>query len=42
MGGSSAPVAPTESAAGLAEVLTGLDRAQSGRLINYQGEVLAW
>lgn len=42
MGGSTAPVSPAESAAGLAEVLLGLGREQSGRLIDYQGQLLPW
>ena len=42
MGGSTAPVTPEASAAGLAEVLLGLGREQSGRLIDYQGNLLPW
>ena len=42
MGGSAAPLTPVESAAGLAGVLLGLRREQSGSLIDYQGNVRPW
>lgn len=42
MGGSTAPLKPEASAAGLAEVLLGLRREQSGMLIDYQGNVHPW
>lgn len=42
MGGSAAPLRPEESAAGMTEVLLGLRREQSGRLIDYRGQVHPW
>lgn len=42
MGGSTAPLTPAKSAAGLAEVLLGLRREQSGMLIDYLGNVRPW
>jgi len=42
MGGPSAPVTPTDSAAGLARVIDALTPAQSGRLWDYQGTELPW
>lgn len=42
MGGGTAPVTPEDSAAGLADVLLGLRREQSGMLVDYQGHVRPW
>ncbi|AMV71268.1 SDR family oxidoreductase [Desulfuromonas carbonis] len=42
MGGKSAPVAPAESAAGLAEVLLGLTPEQSGGLYDFEGKERPW
>jgi hypothetical protein len=42
MGGSSAPVTPAQSAAGLARVIDGLTPEQSGRLWDFQGEEIGW
>jgi NAD(P)-dependent dehydrogenase (short-subunit alcohol dehydrogenase family) len=42
MGGDSAPVAPTDSAAGMRKVIAGLKKADSGRFFDYTGEALPW
>lgn len=42
MGGSSAPVRPVDSAAGLAEVIGGLSAADNGKFFNYTGEEIPW
>jgi len=42
MGGSSAPVAPADSAAGLAKVLLGLTPEQSGGLYDFEGRERPW
>jgi NAD(P)-dependent dehydrogenase (short-subunit alcohol dehydrogenase family) len=42
MGGASAPVAPTESVAGLLRVLDGLGVADSGRFLDWQGTPMPW
>lgn len=42
MGGDSAPVAPADSAAGLAEVLLGLSKEQSGGLYDFEGQERPW
>ena len=42
MGGAQAPVAPADSVAGLLRVIDGLDPAQSGRFLDWQGTPLPW
>lgn len=42
MGGKSAPLAVTESAAGIIKVIAGLDAAHSGGFFNYNGQALPW
>ena len=42
MGGSSAPLTPAQSIAGLKRVVEGLTPAQSGRFFNYDGAEIAW
>jgi len=42
MGGETAPLQPQESAAGLHQVLLERTHADSGKLFNYRGELLAW
>lgn len=42
MGGPSAPVLPTESAAGIKSVLDGLKPSDNGRFFNYDGAELPW
>ena len=42
MGGAGAPLSPAESAAGLYRVLTGLDREDSGKFLDYRGRELPW
>lgn len=42
MGGSSADLAPEESAAGILKVIDGLTLAKTGRFINYDGTNVPW
>jgi len=42
MGGPSAPVTPHDSVHGLRTVIAGLDTAQSGRFLNYDGTPIPW
>lgn len=42
MGGSSAPVKPSDSATGLSKIADNLTRAQSGKFYNYTGEEIPW
>lgn len=42
MGGSSAPVKPVDSAAGLVDVIEGLSAADNGKFFNYTGEEIPW
>jgi len=42
IGGDSAPVMPADSAAGLARVLLGLSREQSGGLYDFEGKERVW
>ncbi len=42
MGGLAAPVAPKKSAAGMAKVLAGLGKDDSGRFLRYDGAALEW
>lgn len=42
MGGATAPVQPTDSVAGMIKVIAGLELADGGRFIDYQGETLPW
>ncbi|WP_420404114.1 SDR family oxidoreductase [Nisaea sp.] len=42
MGGASAPVLPTESAAGIKSVLDGATASDNGRFYNYDGTALPW
>lgn len=42
MGGKNAPLAVTESAAGIIKVIAGLDAARSGGFFNYNGQILPW
>jgi NAD(P)-dependent dehydrogenase (short-subunit alcohol dehydrogenase family) len=42
MGGTSAPVTPKQSAAGLLRVISTATTEQSGRHFDYQGHVIAW
>jgi len=42
MGGSSAPVTPAQSAAGLAAVITDAKKSDSGKFFNYTGEEIPW
>ena len=42
MGGLAAPVSPKKSAAGMAKVLAGLGKDDSGRFLQYDGVELAW
>ena len=42
MGGSEAPVTPSESATGLAKIIDNLTQAQSGKFFNYTGEEIPW
>jgi NAD(P)-dependent dehydrogenase (short-subunit alcohol dehydrogenase family) len=42
MGGDAAPLSPEESAAGLAGVLLGLRKEQSGTLLDYHGNLHPW
>ncbi len=42
MGGSEAPVTPSESATGLVKVIDNLTLAQSGKFFNYTGEEFPW
>lgn len=42
MGGSAAPVTPSESAAGLLKLAHGMTDAASGRFWNYDGDELSW
>lgn len=42
MGGASAPVLPTESAAGIKAVLDGVSPSDNGRFFNYDGTELPW
>lgn len=42
MGGSSAPVTPAQSAAGLATVIDGLTPQETGKFYNFTGEEIAW
>lgn len=42
MGGSSAPVKPPESVAGMRKVIAGLTPAESGMFFGYDGERLPW
>jgi NAD(P)-dependent dehydrogenase (short-subunit alcohol dehydrogenase family) len=42
MGGKSAPLAATDSAAGIIKVIAGLDTAKSGGFFNYNGETIPW
>jgi len=42
MGGPQAPTTPTESAAGLFQVLTGLGREDNGRFLTFEGKELPW
>ena len=42
MGGSSAPLSPEESGAGLFKVLTSLGREQNGSFLDYRGREISW
>ncbi|HYE52237.1 MAG TPA: SDR family oxidoreductase [Azospirillaceae bacterium] len=42
MGGSGAPVAPADSAAGIRRVIDGLTLDDTGRFLDYRGEALPW
>lgn len=42
MGGPSAPLTVEESVRGLLRVIDGLDRSQSGRFFDYEGDELPW
>jgi len=42
MGGTSAPVTPTDSVAGLLRVLDGLKPSDSGRFLDWQGKAMPW
>jgi len=42
MGGADAPIAPTESIAGMIRVIDGFRPEDSGRFLNYRGEELPW
>lgn len=42
MGGPSAAITPSESVAGLRQVIAGLDAAANGRFFNYDGGELPW
>ena len=42
MGGEQAPVQPADSVAGLLRVIDGLDLAQSGSFLDWQGQPLPW
>ncbi|MCH8035940.1 MAG: SDR family oxidoreductase [Proteobacteria bacterium] len=42
MGGSEAPVAPEDSAAGMRAVIAGVTAEDNGRFFNYDGEELPW
>ncbi len=42
MGGSEAPVAPEDSAAGMRAVIEGVTAEDNGRFFNYKGEELPW
>jgi len=42
MGGSSAPLSPEESAAGLFQVLTSLGQEQNGAFLDYRGRNISW
>lgn len=42
MGGASAPVKPSQSVAGLRQVIAGLDLKKSGHFYDYTGAELAW
>lgn len=42
MGGTSAPVTPDDSAAGLIEVLDGLTMQQTGQFLDWQGNPMPW
>jgi hypothetical protein len=42
MGGTEAPVAPEDSAAGIWEQIEALSRSRSGSFIDFQGQALPW
>jgi hypothetical protein len=42
MGGPKATLTPTESVAGLAQVVLGLTPEKTGRFFNYDGTEIAW
>jgi hypothetical protein len=42
MGGASAPLAATESVAGVLRVVDALKHADNGRFLDHRGEALAW
>jgi NAD(P)-dependent dehydrogenase (short-subunit alcohol dehydrogenase family) len=42
MGGPSAPVAPSESASGLLQVISGLKPADSGKFLSFDGSAIPW
>jgi hypothetical protein len=42
MGGPQAPLSPEDSVAGMRRVIDGLDLAQTGRFLVYDGSTLPW